>query len=184
MNRSDRVCFCFLLIVIARVASAAAPVLECPTSPAVSIEGISRTVCEVSRSVMIERYLSPEPTSVYASNLDRREVAIATGKNAESVASVAGLRLGPRAVQVQTKLLQPPFVDQIARRYVNPMKIRYKNWMIAYEEIEYGAQGSAHGFPFECATAIQSTWQARKIVAECFPLEERARFAKTLDAVR
>lgn len=184
MTRSDQVFFCLLLIFMARAAGAAATVLECPTSPAVSIEGISRTACEISRSVVIERYLSPEPTSVYASKLDRREVAIAMGKNAESVASAAGLTLGPRSIQVQTKLLQPPFADQIARRYVNPMKIRYKNWMIAYEEIEYGAQGSAPGFPFECATAIQSTLQAKKIVAECFPLEERARFAKTLDAVR
>lgn len=175
---------CISFAFVMHVAIADSVLLECSTPPATLIDGLSRTACEISRSVMVEHYSGPKPAQPYASEFDRREVAIAIGKKAESVTTVAGIRAGPRAVQIQTSLLYPPFVDQIAKRYPTPKARRYKRWVIAYEQIEYGAQGSEQGFPLECATAVHSTTRATKIVAECFPLEERARFLKTLDAVQ
>lgn len=182
--RFDKVLLCLSLVFVMRATIADSHLPECSTPPAVLIDGLSRTACEISQSVMVERYSGPKPAHPYASEFDRRKVAIAIGKKAESVTTVAGIRAGPRAVQVQTSLLYPPLVDQVAKRYPTPKARRYKRWVIGYEQIEYGAQGSAQGFPLECATAVHSTTQATKIVAECFPLEERARFLKTLDAVR
>lgn len=184
MMRSDKVLLCLSLVFLMRAAIADSNLPGCSTPPLALIDGLSRTACEISRSVTIERYSSPKPASPYASEFDRREVAIALGKKAGSVTAVAGIKAGANAVQVQTSLLPPPFVDQIAKRYPTPKARRYKHWVIAYEQIEYAAQGTAQGFPLECATAIHSTTQVTKIVAECFPLGERARFSKTLDAVR
>ncbi|MDP9990619.1 hypothetical protein J2W30_000282 [Variovorax boronicumulans] len=184
MMQFDKVLLCFSLVLVTRATLADSHLPACSAPPAILIDGLSRTTCEIARSVTVEHYSGPKPASPYASELDRREVAIALGKKAESVTTVAGIRVGPHVVQVQTSLLHPPFVDQIAKRYPTPKARRYKHWVIAYEQIEYGAQGSEQGFPLECATAVHSTTHATKIVAECFPLEERARFLKTLDAVQ
>lgn len=174
---------CLSFALAAQAAIAESALQKCSTPPLMLLYSLSRTACENSRSVTIERYSSPKPASPYASDFDRREVVIASGKTVESIRAVAGIRVGPSARQVQTDLLHPPFADQIGKRYPLPKTSRYRHWVISYEQIEYGAQSSAQGFPLECATAIRSTTRATKIVAECSPLGERARFSKTLDAV-
>lgn len=182
--RPDKIFSCLLLLLVARAALADSDFSACSTPPAILIDELGRTACEFSRSVTIERYSSSKPASLYANDFDRREVVIASGKTVESVRAVAGIRIRPSTRQVQTDLLHPPFADQIAKRYPLPKASRYGRWVIAYEQIEYGAQGSAQRFPLECATAIRSTTRATEIVAECSPLGERARFSKTLDAIQ
>jgi hypothetical protein len=165
-------------------ASADAALLECSTYPSILMDGLGRATCEIFQSVKIERYFGPMPASPYANNFDRREVAIALGENAETVREITGAKTKAGTAHLQASFFQPPFSDQIFKRHSISKPSRYKHWAIAYEHIEYAAQGSSRGFVLECATAIHFPTRTMKIVAECFPWEERVRFSRTLDAVR
>ncbi|WP_180839059.1 hypothetical protein [Variovorax sp. RO1] len=134
--------------------------------------------------MLIEQYLGPKPESPYASAFDRRELVVAYAKTLDAVKAVAGIGTGSRSPQTQSPLLQPPLVDYVVKRLPTSKARHYKKWSISSEKIEYGAQRGAPGFLLECATAIRSTSSRTVVVAECFPFEEKARFAKTLDAVR
>lgn len=182
--RSSRSLLCLVFALMGRTAMADGVPAECPASPAMLIAGTDRIACQVSGLVAIERYLGPKPESPYASAFDRRELVVAYGKSIEAVKAIAGIKAGSRASQTQRLLLQPPLVDYIAKRSPLPKASSYKQWSIASEKIEYGAQGGAQGFLLECATARRSVMSTMVVVAECFPFEEKARFFKTLDAVR
>lgn len=182
--QSSKSFLCFLFALVARVAMADEVPVECPIPPAMTADGIDRIECQVSGLVINERYLGPKPESPYASAFDRRELAVAYGKTIEAVKAVVGIKADSRASQAPSLLLQPPLVDSIVKRSPVSKASNYKQWSIASEKIEYGAQGGAQGFRLECATAIRSSMSKTVVVAECFPLEEKARFSKTLDAVR
>lgn len=184
MRWFERIFLCLSLVLVMHAAIADSTVVGCSNSPAIIIFGLDRVACEVSQSVAIERYSGQKLASPYASEFDQREVVVAWGGKAEFVEAVAGIKSDPGAIQRQTGLLQPPFADQIVRRYLFKKASRYNQWVIVYEQIEYAAQGAAQKFFLECATAIRSSTQATKVVAECFSLEERRRFLKTLDAVK
>lgn len=184
MMRLERIFLCLSLVFVMRAAIADSAIMGCSNPPAILIVGLNRIACEISQSVTIERYLGQKSASPYASAFDQREVVVAWGSKAEFVEVVAGVKRGPGPIQRQTSLLHPPFVDQIAKRYSPSKASRYKQWAIVYEQIEYATQGSAQKFFLECATAIRSSTQATKLVAECFSLGERRRFSESLDAVR
>lgn len=174
---------CISLVFLISSANGKSDFKDCAALPTAFIEGLSRTACEISQSVIIESYSSPRPTSPYASEFDWRNVAIASGKKSNAVMAVAGIKSGPAATRIQTGLLRPPLPDRIAKRYLIPKASRYGHWVIAYEQVEYGAQGSIPGFAMECATAIRSFKQEIKVVAECFPFGGRVRFSKALGAI-
>lgn len=184
MRRSSKSLFCLLFAVAAHAALADGVAVECPTAPVISTDGLDRMGCQASGLVFIEQYLGPKPESPYASAFDRRELVVAYGKTLGAVKAVADIGAGSRRPQTQSPLLQPPLVDYVVKRVPASKARNYKKWSISSEKIEYSAQGGAPGFLLECATAIRSTSSRTVVVAECFPLEEKARFAKTLDAVR
>lgn len=184
MTRLSKSLLYLWFAVVTHEALADGSAAQCPNSPVLLSNELDRIECQVSRWVVIEKYVSPKPDSLYVTAFDRRELALAHGETLDAVKAVVGIPRGSSGPHAQRLLLQPPLAEYVVKRTPVPKVRNHKKWAIASEEIEYVVQGEAPGFPLECATAIRSTTLRAVVVAECFPLEERTRFTKTLDAVR
>lgn len=138
----------------------------------------------MSGGTTVEQYLENKPVSAYATEFDRRELAIAYGNNAAQVKAVAGIDGDIKNSLVEYQFLEPPFMNLISKIF--PMKRfrRRGNWVIYTTQIEYGAQGDGPGFPLSCSKALRSSNKKTIVIAECFALEERERFYQTLDSIR
>lgn len=147
----------------------------------------TQTECTTQDGVTVSQFLGTAPSSPYATEFDRRAFAfaVARGQNTESVRRVAGIVKGFRgAATTQSFLSPPPSQAQIARRDASGAARSHHQWIVMFERVQYAAQGGVPGFVIDCATAIRSNRSETVEAAECFPLEERKRFFRTLDAIR
>jgi hypothetical protein len=153
-------------------------------NPTTSTAGLRTTNCSLERGVSIVRLTGAEPLSPYATEFDKRSVVFATGADSKAVKSAAGIHEESNVLSKREGgLVIPPEFDQIARR--SPAKsFKHGQWIVVSERIQYAAQGGAPGFVVDCATAIRGDKQRTVAVAECFPLEERQRYLRTLESVR
>jgi hypothetical protein len=183
MTRLDTFSRMLVLSVGLHTLVAAQTSVECVNPPLLAAKEINRSSCRLLVGTTVERYLENKPTSAYATEFDRRELAVAYGKNSARVKAVAGIDGDVKNSLVESQFLEPPFVNLISK--VFPMKRfrRRGNWVIYAVQIEYGAQGGAPGFPLCCSTALRSSNKKTIVIAECFPLEERERFYQTLDSI-
>lgn len=141
--------------------------------------------CSSRDGVTISTFLGPAALSPYATEFDRRTFVVARGQDAMAVRNVAGLIEVPRGtVKTQITLAQPPLQDQITRRDAKRVASSHRQWVVRSESVQYTAQGGVPGYVVECATAIRSKRLETVAAAECFSLEERKRFLRTLDALR
>lgn len=142
--------------------------------------------CDVEGGVSAFSLSGPEPTSPYASEFDRRRVVIAKATSKDKLRFYRDLDSdsGSRPLSFAgLRLLSPPAENQIVQRIHLKKSIKKRGWHIATERVSYGAQGGAAGYVMDCSTATRWHKTHALTVAECYPLEERQRFVKTLDLV-
>lgn len=177
------------------VATLAWGLLACPTSmavgdPAICIEPalpglhVVEIQCDVAHGRVVFSFSGPEPTSPYASDFDRRRVAIAKATSTRRLKLPGGPGAeshSPRSAGFQ--LLSPPAQEQIVQREEVKKAVKKSGWHIVTERVSYGAQGGRFGFVMECSTATHWHKTYALAVAECYPLEERQRFVKTLELI-
>ena len=145
---------------------------QCSTSAAISNSDLNQTQCRIVGAVTVETYSASALLSPYATAFDQRSLIVAYSKDARALkAASRGLPL-PLA----------PMADQISKKQPMP-KTNYRHWSISSEMIEYGSPGGAPGFVLSCSTAIRSRPALTLAVAECYPLEQRERFLKTLNSL-
>ena len=150
-----------------------------------SFENLTQSECSNQDGLTVFRYLGKTTSSPYATEFDQRSVLVARGLNAKAVRAAAGIDAGPKGMSLnQSRLARPLAEDQIARRSPLKASVRHREWTIMTERVQYAAQGRAPGFVVDCATALRSSQRETTAVAECFPLEERQRFLRTLEAIR
>lgn len=155
---------------------------ECSTPPLVAINGLKRTGCQNLGSGTVERYLSDKSLSPYASEFDQRDLTVAHGKDLKAVMTAVGIDSRSITSSTGSPLLHLPMADKVSRVGLNKRNFRYRSWNVSTERIEYGAQGGAPGFQITCAVAVRSTKERAVVFTECFPLEEKNRFIRTLDS--
>lgn len=152
-------------------------------SPILFELSLTRVSCEERGAGSVERYRDSAPLSPYATEFDRRNVVVARSADPVFFIEAAGLGgAGKVRNLTQTRLVTPPAVDQLQRRQVAKAVARHAGWTVYTEHLVYKAQGNARGFVIDCATGIRSGRGKATAVAECFALEERARFLRTLEA--
>lgn len=177
-----------IVIVLLAIATPVAPAHEITTTCtglALAAEGLQQTECSSQNGLTVTRYLGTAPRTVYETEFDRRAVTVANGANAKLVREAAGITSGARGMSiVQSRLVKPPVEDQIVHRTPAKETQRHLHWTVWTEQIQYGAQGGAPGFVIDCATALRSNRHGTTAVAECFPLEERLRFLRTLESIK
>lgn len=146
---------------------------QCFSTPAISNSEVSQTQCRIVGSVTIETYSTPALLSPYATAFDQRSLTVAYSKDARAL----------KAASRSLPLLRPPMAEQISKK--EPMsKTSYGHWIISSEMIEYGSPAGAPGFILSCSTATRSRPTLTLAVAECYPLEQRERFLRTLNSLR
>ncbi len=154
-------------------------------APALAAQGLEQSECSVQDGLTLSRHVGSVPVSPYSTVFDQRSVVVVHGTNAAAVRESAGITTGLRGMSLlQSRLVRPPAEDQIARRTAARSASKHREWNVLSERIQYAAQGGAPGFVIDCATALGSVGQQTTAVGECFPLEERQRFFRTLDATR
>jgi hypothetical protein len=158
--------------------------MVCP-GPKLSEVVLQQTSCEERTGLTAIRYSDVGASSAYATAFDRRSVVVLFGHDVHAVKSEAGLpaRSSEHSLYC-VKLVEPPFADQIESRKAAKRPIRHRTWTVLTERVQYEAQGGAAGFVIDCATAMKSSKGGSVAIAECFALEERQRFFRTLDLVR
>jgi hypothetical protein len=158
--------------------------VDCPVS-AIPLSGMAIAECATQSGVVIFRYRDNAPVEPYSTEFDRRFLAIAVGERVNALYEVAGIKLTPRGLkQKRTVLVQPPVAHQILTRKSTAGVRRHHAWTILSEIVQYAEQGGSPGFVIECATGVRSKKGGSAVVSECFPLESRSRFLRTLDSVR
>lgn len=154
------------------------------TGPSLSAMALRQISCIERDGLIMVHYVGASPSSPYATDFDRRSLFALIGQDTQAVLEGAGFVLsGKNRKGYRTKLVQPPEVDQIESRTPANGASKYKNWEIINERIQYFSQGGALGFVIDCTTAVKVSNETAAAIAECFPLEERARFFHTLDQV-
>jgi hypothetical protein len=167
------------------VGSASADGMPDCATPVLVTDLLARSECDSQDGITRSRFLGAAPSSPYATEFDRRSVAVARGHDPKAVSEAAGVILLSRGARLQrTRLTRPPAEDQIARRTAVRATSKYRQWTVMMERVQYSAQGGAPGFVVDCATALSSTARETTAVAECFALEDRQRFLRTLDEIR
>lgn len=152
-------------------------------SPLLHDQTLTQIRCEERGTGRIEHYQDAAPPSPYATEFDRRNVAVARSADPSFFVETAGLRgRGSAQTLTQTLLVTPPAVDQLRQRRVAQMVKRYRGWVVNIEHLAYKAEGDKPGFVFNCATAMRSGVQNTTALAECFGVEEMPRFLRTLEA--
>jgi hypothetical protein len=153
---------------------------ECVALPLMT-ESLTPTQCVCQGGLKAIRYQGIEPTSPYSTDFDRRRVSIVLSKDHPRVKEAAGVAgvSGEKA----THLINPPAEEAVAKRSSEKTPVTYDGWSVSSERIEYGSQGGGTGFTFDCATATLSKSGRSIAVAECFPVEERARYLKLLNTI-
>lgn len=145
---------------------------RCSNTPSISNSELSQTQCQIIGLVTVETYSASTPLSPYATAFDQRSLTVTYSKDARALKAASG----------GLPLLRPPMAEQISKK--EPMsKTNYRHWVISSEMIEYGSPGGAAGFVLSCSTAIRFRPILTLAVAECYPLEQRGRFLRTLDSL-
>lgn len=142
--------------------------------------------CDVEGGTSAFSFSGPEPTSPYASEFDQRRVVIAKATSKAKLSFSRGFDLdasGRPLSSAGPQLISPPHEDQIVQREHLKKGIKKRGWHIATERIGYGVQGGGGGYVVDCSTATRWHKSYALAVAECYPLEERQRFIKTLDLI-
>jgi len=184
MMMSSRLIIFALLAIVTCISQADGVSTTC-SGLALDAEGLQQTECSTKDGLTVVRYHGPAPSSVYATEFDRRAVTVASGVNARIVREAAGITSGARGMSIgRSRLVKPPVEAQIVHRTTAKKTQKHLHWTILVEEMQYGAQGDAPGFVIDCATALRSNRYGTIAVAECFPLEERQRFLRTLRAIK
>ncbi|MEY4581319.1 MAG: hypothetical protein RL701_6022, partial [Pseudomonadota bacterium] len=129
---------------------------ECAGSVLIT-DSLTQSECSSQDGITVSQFVGATPSSPYATEFDRRTVAVVRGHDAKSVRQAAGFVNGSRGIALpQSRLARPPAEDQIARRVADRATSRYRKWTVMTEKIQYGAQGGAPGFVLDCATALRS----------------------------
>jgi hypothetical protein len=155
--------------------------LTCKEAP--SLGGMELIECRAEDDVTYFRYGSSEPASPYATEFDRRSIVLLSGLDANKVIGIAGLSTDKRS-RFGGKLIDPPMAGHIKSRDVLKLKRKFAGWMLYGERIQYLSQAGLGGFVIDCVTAKGLKGGQTLVVAECFPLEERDRYLKTLKELR
>lgn len=154
-------------------------------SPLLEDRALRQIECVDEKGLVVQRYEESSPPTAYATDLDKRTVAVARSEQVEALMQAAGIvSKSRRQALPRTLLLQPPMKDQVHHRAPPRAARKHKQWQLWTEEVQYGAQGGSPGFVIDCVTAIRTEPKYATAVAECFPLEERTRFLSTLDKIK
>lgn len=174
---------CISIFAIAADSLAASKVQCVDTSAASSIRGLELIQCRISNAVRIEIYRGAVSGTSHSTELDQRTVALIRGADKSEVRRQAGIEVQADGGFSQSRLLQPSFNDQIAKREPPTRPTHRHGWSISATYLQYGAQGGALGYPFVCATAMRALGANTVVVAECFSLEAWPPYWRVLDAL-
>lgn len=155
--------------------------LECK-SPVLANLVLDHASCEQAAGLTKFVLKSNTSSSPYATDFDLRHVVIVKSNRFGLVQEAAGIKGSGTAMLVsETRLITPPVETQIVNRKVNKRPTKRGKWVIFTERVQYGAQVAA-GFVLDCSTAVRQLTTEYSAVAECYPLEEKARFWKMLES--
>ena len=155
------------------------------TTPRIVSDTLALTECEQKNQLTLATYRAPSSSSSYATEFDQRSVVVGYGLELKQVKEAAGiLSNNGKNYLSRTLLTTPPMTEAIESR--NPVKSpkSHGDWVVFYEQIQYGAEGVAQGYVIDCATALKTERGTTIAVAECFPLENRKRFLIMLDQIQ
>lgn len=169
MIRSRPTTVAAVFVIFIHTVHAGTVVDRCSNTPFISNSELSQMQCRIVGSVTVETYTTPALLSPYATAFDQRSLTVAYSKDARALKAASG----------SLTLLRPPMAEQISKK-APISKTSYGHWIISSEMIEYGSPGGAPGFVLSCSTAIRSRPTLTLAVAECYPLEQRKRFLRTL----
>lgn len=145
---------------------------------------IAKAYCDMESGRSTFSFSGPEPTSPYTSDFDRRRVVIAKATSTSKLKLPGSLGAESRSRRsTGIQLIAPPVEDQIVQREHIKKTVKKRGWKIVTERVTYGAQGGVPGFAMDCSTATRWQKTFTLAVAECYPLEERQRFIKTLELI-
>lgn len=146
-----------------------------------SFPGLERVECVVKEGVILSRHIGATPPAPYASELDRRLVVSGfAARSDEEGERVSSARV-EREITDYFSELAPPYKEKL--ELVSKKSAIYRTWTVHSSDLQYVSQGANRGFVLKCAMAVTSLNGTAAGLAECFPLEERATFLRSLDTM-
>jgi hypothetical protein len=141
---------------------------------------LSAVSCVKKSDVTAVEYSGNEPSGNYSTEFDKRRVLVVFGSSQSEVKDFSAIKINSQnSLADISNAIQPPHPEQIAKK--NLLKsFKFNDWKIATKRFQYANQGGSLGFVIDCATAFKTSKKHTMVVSECYALEEKNRFLKTL----
>lgn len=154
---------------------------ECREAPSVREPGLTRESCELVGTALVETYRSTAiPNDPYSTELDRRKLVVVRGPDPIWIKRINGIIGKNQYDASESAVNKPPFSEEIYKTY-KERTVVVNGWLIGINQVQYGSIAHGPGFVFMCATSFKEGKEFSMSISECFPLEEKSRFYKTIN---
>lgn len=155
---------------------------QCQEAPSVREPGLARERCELVGTALVETYRSTViPNDPYSTDLDRRKLVTVRGPDPIWIKKINGISGNNQYDVNESAVNKPPFSEEIYRTY-KERTVAVNGWLIGINQVQCRSTRHGPGYVFMCATSFKKGQEFSMSISECFPLEEKSRFYKTINS--